>query len=105
MIYRYENKISILDDEYCNQTEDYARKIRSGIYARHSKEKRKALDKLKNEHPEQYRAMLEKDQHFVEELSEGLERLNKKIGEKFTTEELLNYNGDYFSEYYDHKDK
>lgn len=105
MIYRYENKISILDDEYCEKTEDYAREIRSGIYKRRSKEKRKALDKLKKEHPEQYQAMLEKDRQFAEELAKGLERLNKKIGEEFTIEELLNYNGDTFDDYYNDKEK
>lgn len=72
MIYRYENKISILDDEYCEKTEDYAREIINGIYERRSKEEREALDKLKKEHPEQYQAMLEKDRHFFEDLAEEL---------------------------------
>lgn len=105
MIYRYENKISILDDEYCEKTEDYAREIINGIYERRSKEEREALDKLKKEHPEQYQAMLEKDRQFAEELAKGLERLNKKFGEKFTIEELLNYNGDTFGDYYNDKEK
>lgn len=105
MIYRYENNISILDDQYCEQSDVYVRKVRSEIYKRRSQERRLALFKLKKEHPEQYLSMLEKDRCFAEELAKGLERLNKKIGEKFTTEELLNYNGDNFADYYNNKDK
>ena len=105
MIYRYENNISILDDQYCEQSDVYVRKVRSEIYKRRSQERRLALFKLKKEHPEQYLSMLEKDRCSAEELAKGLERLNKKIGEKFTTEELLNYNGDTFFEYYNDKEK
>lgn len=105
MIYRYENNISILDDEYCAQTEDYAREIRSCIYKRRSKENREALDKLKKERPEEYQAMLEKDRQFAEELAEELDDLNKMIDEKYTDEELLNYNGDTFFDYYNDKEK
>ena len=85
MIYRYENKISILDDEYCEKTEDYAREIRSSIYKRRSKEKRKALDKLKKEHPEQYLAMLEKKHRRAEELTKMMEEHFRS----YTQEEAL----------------
>ena len=84
MIYRYENKISILDDEYCEKTEDYAREIRSSIYKRRSKEKRKALDKLKKEHPEEYKALCEKRRRFSEELAEDIRAHSKQ----YTQEEM-----------------
>lgn len=85
MIYRYENKISILDDEYCEKTEDYAREIRNGIYKRRSKEEREALDKLKKEHPEQYLAMLEKKHRRAEELTKMMEEHFRS----YTQEEAL----------------
>lgn len=85
MIYRYENKISILDDEYCEKTEDYAREIKSSIYKRRSKEKRKALDKLKKEHPEQYLALFEKKRRRADELTKMME----KHFRSYTQEEAL----------------
>ena len=85
MIYRYENKISILDDEYCEKTEDYAREIKSSIYKRRSKEKRKALDKLKKEHPEQYLALFKKKRRRADELTKMME----KHFRSYTQEEAL----------------
>ena len=84
MIYRYENNISILDDEYCTQTEDYVREIRSYIYKRRSKEKREALDKLKKEHPEEYKALCEKRRRFSVELAEDIRAHSKQ----YTQEEM-----------------
>ena len=49
--------------------------------------------------------MLEKDRQFAEELAAELDDLNKMMREKYTTEELLNYNGDNFSDYYNDKDE
>lgn len=72
MIYRYENDISILDDQYCEQSKVALPDIKEVVYERRAQERRDALDKLKKEHPEQYQAMLEKDRHFFEDLAEEL---------------------------------
>lgn len=84
MIYRYENNISILDDQYCEQSEDYVRNVRSEIYKRRSHERMVALDKLKREHPEEYKALCEKRRRFSEELAEDI-RANSK---QYTQEEM-----------------
>ena len=105
MIYRYENNISILDDQYCEQTKEYVLKVKSEIYSELARQQAMAENKMAEENSEEYKAMVKKERRFAEELAKGLERLNKKIGEKFTTEELLNYNGDNFADYYNNKDK
>ncbi len=104
MIYRYENKISILDDEYCNKTEDYARKIRSELLYELGRQQALTEKKIAEEKPEEFKALCEKQRRFGEELAAELDDLNKMIREKYTTEELLNYNGDNFSDYYNNKE-
>ena len=84
MIYRYENNISILDDQYCEQSEDYVRNVRSEIYKRRSHERMVALDKLKREHPEEYKALCEKRRRFSEELAEDIRAHSKQ----YTQEEM-----------------
>ena len=79
MIYRYENNISILDDEYCTQTEDYVREIRSGIYKRRSKEKREALDKLKKNILKNIRLFVKKDVAFQWNWQKTLELTQNSI--------------------------
>lgn len=105
MIYRYQNKISILDDEYCNQTEDYARKIRSELLYELGRQQAMTENKMAEEKPEEFKALCEKKRRFGEELAAELDDLNKMMREKYTTEELLNYNGDNFSDYYNDEEK
>ena len=70
MIYRYENKISILDDEYCGQTKDYARKIRSELLSELGRQQALAENKMAEENPEEFKALWEKRHRFFRELAE-----------------------------------
>lgn len=72
MIYRYENKISILDDEYCEKTEDYAQKIRSELLSELGRQQALAENKMAEENPEEYKALIEKERRFFEEFAEEL---------------------------------
>lgn len=72
MIYRYENKISILDDEYCEQTKDYARKIRSELLSELGRQQAMAENKMAEENSEEYQALVEKERRFFEEFAEEL---------------------------------
>ena len=72
MIYRYENKISILDDEYCEKTEDYARKIRSELLSELGRQQALAENKMAEENPEEFKALWEKRHRFFRELAEEL---------------------------------
>ena len=69
MIYRYENKISILDDEYCEQTKDYARKIRSELLSELGRQQAMAENKMAEENSEEYQALVEKERRFFEEFA------------------------------------
>ncbi|WP_031580092.1 hypothetical protein [Ruminobacter sp. RM87] len=72
MIYRYENKISILDDEYCEKTEDYARKIRSELLSELGRQQALAENKMAEENPEEFKALWEKRHRFFRKLAEEL---------------------------------
>ena len=72
MIYRYENKISILDDEYCEQTKDYAQKIRSELLSELGRQQAMAENKMAEENPEEYKALIEKERRFFEEFAKEL---------------------------------
>lgn len=72
MIYRYENKISILDDEYCEKTEDYAQKIRSELLSELGRQQAMAENKMAEENPEEYKALIEKERRFFEEFAKEL---------------------------------
>ena len=72
MIYRYENKISILDDEYCEKTEDYTQKIRSELLSELGRQQAMAENKMAEENPEEYKALIEKERRFFEEFAKEL---------------------------------
>ena len=70
MIYRYENNISILDDQYCEQTKEYVLKVKSEIYSELGRQQAMAENKMAEENSEEYKAMVEKERRFAEELAE-----------------------------------
>ena len=70
MIYRYENNISILDDHYCEQTKEYVLKVKSEIYSELARQQAMAENKMAEENSEEYKAMVEKERRFAEELAE-----------------------------------
>ena len=84
MIYRYENKISILDDEYCEQTKDYAQKIRSELLSELGRQQAMAENKMAEENPEEYKALIEKERRFFEEFAKELAE-----GRPYTQEEAM----------------
>lgn len=86
MIYRYENKISILDDEYCGQTKDYARKIRSELLSELGRQQALAENRMAEENPEEYKALIEKERRFFEELAEELSE-----DRPYTQEEVMKF--------------
>lgn len=84
MIYRYENKISILDDEYCEQTKDYARKIRSELLSELGRQQAMAENKMAEENSEEYKALIEKERRLFDELAQMM----KDNFKSYTQEEI-----------------
>ena len=84
MIYRYENKISILDDHDLDLTEDYISETMAKISHRRAIEKIEAEERLKKEHPEEYQVMMQKrherHERIVKSLLETLRKSNEHIG-------------------------
>ncbi|WP_406037290.1 hypothetical protein [Succinimonas sp.] len=93
MIYRYKNQISILDDEYCVKSETMLRVIRNDISKKRAEKKIANLELLKKEHPDIYEALCDQKYREAKRIAEGLDKLNKKIFEEHTIEELLEYDG------------
>ena len=93
MIYRYENKISILDDHDLDLTEDYISETMAKISHRRAIEKIEAEERFKKEHPEEYKKMQDEERQRMNRLTEKLgqdaERL-KQILDKRRKERLNN---------------
>ena len=68
MLYRYENKISILDDHDLELTKDYISETESKISHRRAIENFEAEAKFKREHPEEYRQKKEKERQIINRL-------------------------------------
>ena len=68
MIYRYEHKISILDDHDLELTKDYISETESKISHRRAIENFEAEAKFKREHPEEYRQKKEKERQIINRL-------------------------------------
>ena len=93
MIYRYENKISILDDHDLELTKDYISETMAKISHRRAIEKIEAEERFKKEHPEEYKKMQDEERQRMNRLTEKLgqdaERL-KQILDKRRKERLNN---------------
>ena len=85
MIYRYENKISILDDEYCEQTKDYARKIKGELLSELGRQQAMAENKMAEENSEEYQALVEEERRRADELTKMMEEHFRS----YTQEEAL----------------
>ena len=68
MIYRYEHKISILDDHDLELTKDYISETESKISHRRAIENFEAEAKFKREHPEEDRQKKEKERQIINRL-------------------------------------
>ena len=92
MLYRYEHNISILDDEYSIKTIDYARSVKSRISSERGRKKAEAEKKFAKEHPEEYKAILEKRHQEAIRLGEKIAETGKKLRKEYadyTLEELI----------------
>ena len=92
MLYRYEHNISILDDEYSIKTIDYARSVKSRISSERGRKKAEAENKFATEHPEEYKAILEKRHQEAIRLGEKIAETGKKLRKEYadyTLEELI----------------
>ena len=95
MLYRYENKISIIDDHDLELTKDYISETESKISHRRAIEKIEAEERFKKEHPEEYKKMQDEERQRINRLTEKLgqdaERL-KQILDKRRKERLNSKN-------------
>ena len=95
MIYRYEHKISILDDHDLELTKDYISETMAEISCRRSAEQLEAKRKFRMEHPEEYKKMQDEERQRINRLTEKLgqdaERL-KQILDKRRKERLNSKN-------------
>ena len=93
MLYRYENKISIIDDHDLELTKDYISETESKISHRRAIENFEAEERFKKEHPEEYKKMQDEERQRMNRLTEKLgqdaERL-KQILDKRRKERLNN---------------
>ena len=95
MIYRYEHKISILDDHDLELTKDYISETESKISHRRAIENFEAEKRFKKEHPEEYKKMQDEERQrmnrLTEKLGQNAERL-KQILDKRRKERLNSKN-------------
>ena len=95
MLYRYENKISIIDDHDLELTKDYISETESKISHRRAIEKIEAEERFKKEHPEEYKKMQDEERQrmnrLTEKLGQNAERL-KQILDKRRKERLNSKN-------------
>ena len=66
MLYRYENKISIIDDHDLELTRDYISETMAEISHRRAVEKIEAEERLMKEHPEEYELMMQKRHETIQ---------------------------------------
>lgn len=101
MIYRYENHISILDDEYCKLTKDYVKGIEDRLYAKiEDEEMRKIREEYRlrkqweAEHPDEAKAHYENELRSCEQFANELGDFGKKILQEHDADYWLNYNSE-----------
>jgi hypothetical protein len=86
MIYRYEHKISILDDHDLELTRDYISETMAEISHRRAVEKIEAEERLMKEHPEEYELMMhkrhERHEKIAKRLLQTLRKANEQIKDK-----------------------
>ena len=92
MLYRYEHKISILDDHDLELTKDYISETESKISHRRAIENFEAEERFKKEHPEEYKKIQEEKRQrrnqLMERMALNLPKL-EQIRAKFR-QEILN---------------
>ncbi len=101
MIYRYENNISVLDDEYCILTKDFVKgveeRLREKIAEEETRKRREETKKRRQweaEHPEVAKAIIEQKLRKNEEWAEQARKNDEELFKNFTPEdwkELIYY--------------
>lgn len=94
LIYRYENHISILDDMYCEKTKDFVETIYNTIHAKIGREKALLENKFIEEHPEEAKAMSEKELKENIELGKRIKKSNEEYFKTHTIQNVINYTGE-----------
>lgn len=84
MLYRYENKISIIDDHDLELTKDYISETMAKISHRRAIEKMEAEERLKIENPEEYKLMMQKRHERHEKIAKRLLQTLRKSNEQIT---------------------
>ena len=87
MIYRYEHKISILDDHDLELTKDYISETMAEISHRRAVEKIEAEERLMKEHPEEYELMMQKRHERHEKIAKRLLQTLRKANEQIKDKE------------------
>ena len=87
MIYRYEHKISILDDHDLELTRDYISETMAEISHRRAVEKIEAEERLMKEHPEEYELMMQKRHERHEKIAKRLLQTLRKANEQIKDKE------------------
>lgn len=94
LIYRYENHISILDDMYCEKTKDFVDMVHHRIHAKIGKEKARLHRKFVEEHPEEAKAIYEKELQENIEVGKRLQKAGEEFWKTHTIQDVINYTGD-----------
>ncbi len=94
LIYRYENHISILDDMYCEKTKDFVDMVNHRIHAKIGKEKARLHKKFVEEHPEEVKAIYEKELQENIELGKRLQKESEEFWKTHTIQDVINYTGE-----------
>ena len=94
LIYRYENHISILDDMYCEKTKDFVDMVYHRIHAKIGKEKARLHKKFVEEHPEEVKAIYEKEFQENIELGKRLQKASEEFWKTHTIQDVINYTGE-----------
>ena len=87
MLYRYEHKISILDDHDLELTRDYISETMAEISHRRAVEKIEAEERLMKEHPEEYELMMQKRHERHEKIAKRLLQTLRKANEQIKDKE------------------
>ena len=96
MIYRYENHISVLDDEYCKLTKDYLQTVEDRLYSKmadeiikQSEEDVRLEREYKKTHPEEARALHEQRIRKDIEIAKNLDKIGEEMIKEHGAEYLI----------------
>ena len=90
LIYRYENHISILDDNECQKSRDYLKELIHSISMKNALYQKSKKEELAKEHPDDYAEYLNAVKKEFVEFGHSIQKLNEKLKDKtLTIEDFL----------------